>query len=215
MYRGFYEQLAAAITAAVANARAYEEEKQHAERLAALDRAKTAFFSNISHEMRTPLTFILGPLEETLAHAGDALSAVDQENLTVVHRSGLRLLKLVNTLLDFSRVEAGRIQAVYEPTELAILTANLASVFRSAIEKAGLELVVDTPPLPEPVYVDREMWEKIVLNLLSNALKFTLHGRITVTPARGGAAGGAGGGRYRRRHPRQRTGQCVQTLLSH
>ena len=105
----------------------------------------------------------------------------DRENLTVVHRSGLRLLKLVNTLLDFSRVEAGRLQAVYEPTDLATLTTNLTSVFRSAIEKAGLELVVDTPQLPEPVYVDREMWEKIVLNLLSNALKFTLRGRITIT----------------------------------
>ena len=181
IYRGFYEQLAAAITAGVANARAYEEEKQRAERLAALDRAKTAFFSNISHELRTPLTLILGPLEDALAHAGDALSAVDRENLIVAHRSGLRLLKLVNALLDFSRVEAGRIQAIYEPTDLATLTTNLTSVFRSAIEKAGLELVVATPPLPEPVYVDREMWEKIVLNLLSNALKFTMHGRITVT----------------------------------
>ena len=101
--------------------------------------------------------------------------------LEVVHRNGLRLLKLVNTLLDFSRIEAGRVQAVFEPTDLAALTAELASVFRSAIERAGLRLTVDCPPLPEPVYVDRDMWEKIVLNLLSNAFKFTFEGEIAVS----------------------------------
>src|SRR5690606_16198256 len=90
-------------------------------------------------------------------------------------------LRLVNTLLEFSRIEAGRIEASYEPLDLAALTAELASVFRSAIEKAGLSLVVDCEPLPEPVYVDRDMWEKIVLNLLSNALKFTFEGEIRVS----------------------------------
>ena len=96
-----------------------------------------------------------------------------------MHRNGLRLLRLVNTLLDFSRIEAGRARANYEPTDLATFTAELASTFRSACERAGLRLIVDCPPLPpgEPVYVDRDMWEKIVLNLLSNAFKFTLEGR--------------------------------------
>lgn len=90
-------------------------------------------------------------------------------------------MKLVNTLLDFSLIEAGRIQAQYQPTDLATLTAELASVFRSAIKQAGLELVVDCPALPEAVYVDRDLWEKIVFNLISNAFKFTLSGSITVT----------------------------------
>jgi len=90
-------------------------------------------------------------------------------------------LKLVNTLLDFSLIEAGRIQAQYQPTDLATLTAELASVFRSAIKQAGLELVVDCPAFPEAVYVDRDLWEKIVFNLISNAFKFTLSGSITVT----------------------------------
>ena len=97
-----------------------------------------------------------------------------------MQRNGLRLQKLVNTLLDFSRIEAGRMQAVYEPTDLADVTAELASNFRSACERAGLRLVVDCPALPDPVYVDRDMWEKIVLNLLSNAFKFTFAGEITV-----------------------------------
>jgi signal transduction histidine kinase len=92
----------------------------------------------------------------------------------------MRLLKLVNTLLDFSRIEAGRVQAAYEPTDLSALTADIASAFRSAMSQAGLEFIIDCPPLPEPAYVDREMWEKIVLNLVSNAFKFTLSGTIAV-----------------------------------
>ena len=99
---------------------------------------------------------------------------------SVAHRNALRLLKLVNTLLDFSRIEAGRVQAAYEPVNLCELTTDIASVFRSAIEKAGLKFTVDCEPIPEPVYVDREMWEKIVLNLLSNAFKFTFQGEIAV-----------------------------------
>jgi PAS domain S-box-containing protein len=178
-YRGFLELTAGHIVAALANVRAYEEERRRAEALAEIDRAKTVFFSNISHEFRTPLTLMLGPLEDTLAE--DGLPPQAHDRLEVARRNSLRLLKLVNTLLDFSRIEAGRVQAVYEPVDLAKFTTDLASVFRSTVERAGLELVVDCPPLSEPVYVDREMWEKIVLNLLSNAFKFTFEGEISVT----------------------------------
>ena len=174
-YRGFIDLLAGQLAAALSNVRAYEKERKRAEALAELDRAKTAFFSNISHEFRTPLTLMLGPIEEELRN-----STGPREGLELAYRNSLRLLKLVNTLLDFSRIEAGRIQAVYEPTDLSTFTADLAGVFRSAIEKAGLRLVLDCPPLPEPVYVDREMWEKIVLNLISNAFKFTFEGEIRV-----------------------------------
>jgi PAS domain S-box-containing protein len=185
VYRGFCEQVAAVLTAALANARAYEEERRRAEMLAELDQAKTVFFSNVSHEFRTPLMLMLGPLEEAL---GDPdLPPKQRERLDIAQRNSLRLLKLVNILLDFSRIEAGRMQAAFEPLDLAQLTADLASVFRSAVEKAGLELVVDCPQLPEPVFVDRDLWEKIVLNLVSNAFKFTEQGRISV---RLGLAGG-------------------------
>ncbi|KAB8334241.1 response regulator [Scytonema tolypothrichoides VB-61278] len=177
-YKSFYELLAAQVSVAVGNAQAYEQERRRAEMLAELDRAKTTFFSNVSHEFRTPLTLMLGPLEDALYDP--QFPPNQRERITVAHRNSLRLLKLVNTLLDFSRIEAGRMQAVYEPTDLAALTTDLASVFRSAIEKAGLQLVVDCPPLSEPIYVDRDFWEKIVLNLLSNALKFTQQGHITV-----------------------------------
>jgi signal transduction histidine kinase/DNA-binding response OmpR family regulator len=175
-YRDFLRLFAGQIAAALANARAYEQERQRAEALADLDRAKTAFFSNVSHEFRTPLTLMLGPIGEMVSVSDGPV----HDELALVHRNGLRLLKLVNTMLEFSRIEAGRVQASYEPTDLAELTADLASVFRSATDKAGLELRVDAPKLSQPVYVDRDMWEKIVFNLVSNAFKFTLQGSIEV-----------------------------------
>ena len=179
-YCGFFDMVAKHIETAIANARTYEEERQRAEALAELDRAKTVFFSNVSHEFRTPLTLMLSPLEDALSDLDAPLPEVMRSRITLAQRNGLRLQKLVNTLLDFSRIEAGRIQAVYEPTDLATLTAELASVFRSLIERADMSLVVDCPRLPEAIYVEREMWEKIVFNLLSNAFKFTLSGSITV-----------------------------------
>jgi signal transduction histidine kinase/DNA-binding response OmpR family regulator len=187
-YRGFLTLAAGQIAASVASAQAYEEEKRRAEALAEIDRAKTTFFSNVSHEFRTPLTLMMGPLEDLLAAPEPDVPAPGRALVEVAHRNSVRLLKLVNTLLDFSRMEAGRVEASYEPTDLAKLTAELASTFRSATDRAGLRLAVDGPALPEPVFIDREMWEKIVLNLLSNALKFTFHGEIAVTvrPSRDG-----------------------------
>jgi PAS domain S-box-containing protein len=179
-YQGFFELVAGSIASAISNARSYEEERRRAEALAEIDQAKTAFFSNVSHEFRTPLTLMLGPLEETLSDQQTPLALEHRERLEMVHRNSLRLQKLVNTLLDFSRIEAGRIQAIYEPVDLARLTAELASTFRSAVERAGMCLRVACEPLEEPVFVDRDMWEKIVLNLLSNAFKFTLEGEIEV-----------------------------------
>lgn len=177
LYRAFYESLAATITTAVVTVRAHEQELEHLANLAAVDRSKTAFLGNVSHEFRTPLTLMLGPTEDALASPEGALRGSE---LLMVHRNELRLLKLVNTLLDFSRIEAGRVQASYEPTDLSLFTTDLASIFRSTVERAGLRLVVECPPLPEDVWVDREMWEKIVLNLLSNAFKFTFAGSIQV-----------------------------------
>lgn len=203
-YRNFLNQVAGQMALALSNVHAYEAERQRAEALAELDRAKTTFFSNVSHELRTPLTLMLNPLQDALEGLEKWESGrVDEwegesetkfpltprpldpstlkQPLQLAYRNSQRLLKLVNTLLDFSRIEAGRIQAVYEPIDLATLTADLAGVFRSAIERVGMRLQVDCPPLPEPIYVDREMWEKIVLNLLSNAFKFTFEGEIAVS----------------------------------
>jgi PAS domain S-box-containing protein len=177
-YLMFLDLMTAQVATAIANARAHEAERSRAAALAEIDRAKTAFFSNVSHEFRTPLTLMLGPVEEAIANAGNPAKV--REQLALAHRNAMRLLKLVNSLLDFSRIEAGRVRAFYEATDLAALTRDLASTFRSAIERAGLHFEVDCHEIGEPVYIDREMWEKIVLNLLSNAFKFTLEGSIAV-----------------------------------
>jgi PAS domain S-box-containing protein len=180
-YTDFLNLVTSQIATAISTAAAYEEERKRAEALAEIDRAKTAFFSNVSHEFRTPLTLMLGPLEEMLK--ADQLAPRIRESAELAHRNSLRLLKLVNSLLDFARIEADRIHASYMPVDLAAITRDLTSNFRSAAEAGGLELAVKCGPLREPVYADVEMWEKIVLNLLSNAFKFTLHGTITVTLA--------------------------------
>jgi len=174
-YTRFFELIASHVASTLANAKTFEEERKRALALAELDRAKTTFFSNVSHELRTPLTLILGPLEDELRERGGA-----NPRLQLAHRNSLRLLKLVNTLLDFSRIEAGRIEATLVATDLAAFTAELAAVFRSGVERAGLRLVVDCARVAEPVYVDRDMWEKIVFNLLSNAFKFTFEGEIEI-----------------------------------
>jgi PAS domain S-box-containing protein len=178
-YRSFLNLVAGQIAKSVGDARVGDAERKRAESLAALDRAKTTFFSNISHELRTPLTLILGPLEDLLSR-GEDVSSVRFGEIDLVYRNAQRLLKLVNTLLEFSRMEADRVQAMFQPVDLETATAELASVFRSAIEKAGLEYEVHCEDLGTPVYVDPQMWEKIVLNLVSNAFKFTPHGKITV-----------------------------------
>jgi len=180
-YRRFLDLVSAQISAGLTSAQAYAQERERAEALAAIDRTKTTFFSNVSHEFRTPLTLMLGPLEDLLGGALGAVTDDQRRQLELLRRNGVRLQKLVNSLLDFSRLEAGRLQASYEPTDLATMTRDLASAFRSAVERAGLTFEIDCPPLEEPVFVDREMWEKIVLNLLSNALKFTIQGGVSIS----------------------------------
>ena len=179
-YRDFLGIVAGQIAAGITRARAYEQERERADALAELDRAKTAFFTNVSHELRTPLTLLLGPTADALQDPGEPLSPGQRDRLQVVQRNAERLLKLVNTLLDFSRLEAGAVRARYEPLDLPRYTSELAAMFDSALTRAGLTLTVETEPLPAPVYVDREMWAKIVLNLMSNALKATFTGGVTV-----------------------------------
>ena len=178
-YRAFFDLVASHIATAMANAMAHAEDRQRAEALAELDRAKTQFFTNVSHEFRTPLTLLLGPIEQMLNGNGD-LPEPTGDSLRLVHRNAMRLLRLVNTMLDFSRIAEDRMKANFEAVDLAEFTAELAGNFRSICEQAGLTLTVRATPLNQAVYVDRELWEKIVLNLLSNAFKFTLQGGITV-----------------------------------
>jgi len=176
-YREFFERVSAAVAAALANARAFEIERNRVQMLADLDRAKTAFFSNVSHEFRTPLTLLLGPLEDLLQGPMDG---ADRSRIALAHRNARRLLRLVNALLDFSRLEAGRLDPKFQRTDVATYTSELASNFESVFAKADLRFDVDCEAPRWPVYVDRSMYEKIVLNLISNAFKYTKEGGVEV-----------------------------------
>lgn len=185
-YRGFCRLLADQVSATLANATAYQGERRRAESLAQLDQAKTAFLANVSHEFRTPLTLMLGPLDDALLSltGNDALA----DRLRIVQRNGRRLLRQVNDLLDFSRIEAGQRQPQLAVVDIGALTAGIASSFTEVCRLAGIELVLDCQAAWAEA--DAEMWETIVLNLVSNAFKYTLTGSITVTagPGRDGEA---------------------------
>ncbi|MGS2616192.1 ATP-binding protein [Micromonospora sp. LZ34] len=180
-YRSFFELMAQQVAVAVRNAQAYEEERRRAETLAELDRVKTSFFTNVSHEFRTPLTLMLGPLADALGDGDHPLPEAQRERVDTAWRNATRLLTLVNSLLTFASLEAGRAHSDARTVDLAGLTTELAGVFRAAVERAGLHLEVDCPPLPRPLAVDPANWERIVTNLLSNALKYTFVGGIRVT----------------------------------
>jgi len=180
-YKNFVKLIADQLSLGISNALVYEAERKRAEGLAEIDKAKTVFFSNISHEFRTPLTLMLGPLEDLLNRAQSRLTDEEKNNIETTHRNSMRLLRLVNNLLDFSRIEAGRAKAQFQLTDISTFTRDLAGSFRSAIENAGLHFNVNCEDVIQPMYVDRAMWEKIVLNLLSNAFKYTLTGSITIS----------------------------------
>jgi signal transduction histidine kinase/chemotaxis response regulator CheB len=178
-YCAFLGLAADTVSAKMAEADARRREHERLERLAELDSAKAEFFSNVSHEFRTPLTLMLGTLDNMLAD--DHLEPVERKrDLELIRRNAQRLLRLVGTLLDFSQLEAGRLRAHFTPTDLQTRTREIVAQFESAARRAGIALHVSTEPLPGPVWVDVEMWENIVSNLLLNALKSTFAGEIEV-----------------------------------
>lgn len=178
-YKGFFESISNIIAGELTTLQSLIKERERAESLAQIDKAKTAFFSNISHEFRTPLTLMASPLEEVLLKA-NYLKEGDRSHLETSLRNTLRLQKLVNTLLDFSKIEAGKLEATFQHADVEQLTKDLASSFRSAIEAAGIKYDVTVQKLNRIPMLDVEMWEKIVLNLISNAFKYTESGQIQV-----------------------------------
>jgi signal transduction histidine kinase len=180
-YEGFVRLVADQIAASLASVRRLQEARHRADACAELHRAKTMFLTNVSHEFRTPLTLVLGPAEDLLADADEPLSPEHRAQVEHIVRNANRLLRYVNALLEFARTDTGRAAVVYEPTDLADFTRRIMDAFEPLVLRAGLRLVVDCPPASEPVFVARDMWEEIVCNLLSNALKFTFAGEIAVS----------------------------------
>ncbi|CUA71218.1 protein-histidine kinase [Rhizoctonia solani] len=178
-YAGWIDVVGSSLGQMYMGVTAREADCLRAEQLAQLDAAKTYFFSNASHELRTPLTLISGPISDALSEATCPRS---QERLKLVMRNVNRLRRLVDTLMDFSRVEAGRLEGHFRPVQLGQVTADLAALFRSTLEKSGIQYVVDCDSASSQLtYVDPELWEKIVFNIVGNAFKYTLSGKITVT----------------------------------
>ena len=187
-YRRFIDLVAAGVGTAVADAHTLQAQQRRAEELTELDRAKTEFFTGASHELRTPLTLIAGPAEDALADTADPLSAGQRVRMELIARSSGRLRRLVDTMLEVSRLEAGQLVPSVTAVDLAELTRGIAESFAPAVTRAGLGFGLDCPPLPVAVAVDVDMWEKIVLNLLSNAVKYTLtgHVRLALRPSTSG-----------------------------
>lgn len=176
------EAVATQAAIAVQQSRLYQKTRQQAERLQELDRQKTQFFQNISHEFRTPLTLMLGPLESAVAQQQD----LPLEQAETALRNSRRLLRLVNQLLDLQRLDAARMQPSFRPCDLVEFVSQIVESFRPYCEKKGLCLVTQLSDCP-PVYLDTEKFDKVLYNLLYNAMKFTpAGGRITVRVAPAG-----------------------------
>jgi adenylate cyclase len=165
------KSVAAQAAIAVQQSRLYQKTREQAERLIELDRQKTEFFQNISHEFRTPITLIQGPLESVVA-IGEGLSHSQSE---IALRNSRRLLRLVNQLLDLQRLDAGRMQPNFRPCDMLEFVSQIVESFRLYCEKKGLEVVTDLLECPI-VYLDIEKFDKVLYNLLSNAMKFTPDG---------------------------------------
>ncbi|EIN04589.1 hypothetical protein PUNSTDRAFT_146276 [Punctularia strigosozonata HHB-11173 SS5] len=176
-FKAFMSVLERQLSLSATMVKSYEDEVRRSEELAALDRAKTAFFTGVSHELRTPLTLILGPAQ--VLGSDTRLTPSQQAQISLITGNAKRLLRLVNSILEFSRAEAGKLSARFTPVSLGKVTAELVCCFRSAIENAGMELKVDNRASDDClVWVDTEKWEQIVFNIMSNAFKFTFEGGI-------------------------------------
>jgi GAF domain-containing protein/class 3 adenylate cyclase len=171
------QAVAAQAAIAVQQSRLFQKTRQQAEQLLELDRQKTEFFQNISHEFRTPLTLTIGPLETAVAQK----QGLSHEQATIALRNSRRLLRLVNQLLDLQRLDAGRMQPSFRPCELVEFVSQTVESFRPYCDKKGIRLITELNACPQ-IYLDLEKFDKVLYNLLSNAMKFTPEGgSITVS----------------------------------
>ncbi|KAJ3062116.1 hypothetical protein HDU98_001987, partial [Podochytrium sp. JEL0797] len=175
-YLEFIDMIRHEISLTYVNIKSLENEKIEAQALIELGNVKTSFFMSMSHELRTPLTLIIGPVDDCLQQKN--LSDQQKTSLEMVRKNSTRLLRLVNTLLDIGRLNAGCMKAKFKLTNIAERTREYLSMFQSAIERSGLQFVVCCESIEGECFVDGEMWQKIVFNLLGNAIKFTLKGTI-------------------------------------
>ncbi|NUR17181.1 MAG: response regulator [Dermatophilaceae bacterium] len=176
--RAYADLCASHVATALSGVRRRTDDRQRQEALAELDVAKSDFFANVSHELRTPLALITGPVSDALA--ADGLDDDMRRRFEMIARNAERLTGLVDRILDLTRVEAGAVEPHWAVVDLVTVTTGVAANFRPAIERLGIEFVVECDDLGREAHVDVDMYERILLNLLSNALKFTPQGRIGI-----------------------------------
>jgi signal transduction histidine kinase/DNA-binding response OmpR family regulator/ligand-binding sensor domain-containing protein len=144
-----------------------------AEQLQELDRAKTRFFANVSHELRTPLTLTIGPLEDVRAQLADKGSRDAISRIDMALRNARRLFRLVNQILDVSKLEAGGTKLYARPGDLAEFVRGISAAFIAVAERKGIKFEVNAPGGGDDIWFDPDALEKVLANLLSNAFKFT------------------------------------------
>jgi signal transduction histidine kinase/CheY-like chemotaxis protein len=179
-YTAFAAMAARQLGVIITDAVSYQYERRRQRALEELDRARTEFFQNVTHELRAPLTMLLTPLQDILDEPGVVLPAAARDTVETSVRAGDRLQRVVDALLDVSRAESGALIADREEIDLATVTADVVEGFRPIVEDR-LRLRVDTPSEPLRAYVDRTMWTTIVSNLVNNALKYTPKGEVSVS----------------------------------
>ncbi|KAF8602883.1 hypothetical protein BDV93DRAFT_523732 [Ceratobasidium sp. AG-I] len=178
-YAAWLESLSASLGSQLTAIMQRESDAKMMEEREKMDKAKTMFFTNASHELRTPLTLIQAPLEQLMTSQNLHQSSLYKVQLAL--RNTRRLQMLVNSILDMSKVEAGRLLGRFQPVRLGQVVSDLAALFRSIAEKKGIEFEVSNNKKDPPfVYVDIDLWEKITCNLLSNAFKYTIQGKVTL-----------------------------------
>ncbi|HQY98736.1 MAG TPA: ATP-binding protein [Propionicimonas sp.] len=174
---GYFELVAGTLGAALLSQQELLVERRRTTRLTAIDAARSAFFAGVSHELRTPLALISAPVQDVLERE-DGLSESSVDALALVQDNVARLTRMVEAMLDFARLEAGRLVPNLEAVDVSVLTAGLAASFAPAFERAGIEFTSDVPAVERPALLDRDFFERIISNLLTNALKFTPSGRV-------------------------------------
>lgn len=176
-YEDWIQVLRGHLSSALGGVIAFEAEVKQRLAKEKLERAKTAWFRGAAHEFRTPLTLIAGPIDDLLS---TAVTKSQRQALILAQRNTQRLKQLVSSILDFSRIEAGHLKAKLVPTDLSAFINNLGIMFRPAVERLHIGFHTEIEPREAPIAVDPVLLETVLSNLLSNALKYTDTGSITL-----------------------------------
>ncbi|KQW53039.1 histidine kinase [Nocardioides sp. Root1257] len=178
------ETFASQSALALLNAQLFRELKEQSLELEMASRHKSEFLASMSHELRTPLNAVLGFSEVLLERMFGEINERQEEYLRDIHDSGRHLLELLNEILDLSKVEAGRMELEYSSFELGALLDDAAAMLRERAGSGGIALRVEADPDLGPVYSDRLRLKQVVLNLVTNAVKFTGEGGTVAVGAR-------------------------------